>query len=126
MGAAKQHFSPEFINRVDSFITYNHLSGSDIEKILDLELQALANHISRRLGDRAFYMKMSKKTRDWITEQSFSLEYGARNLKRFINKHVLSPLASMLCDGEIPPGAIVNINNIGDGLEFSVVSEDSE
>lgn len=123
MGAAKSHFPPEFMNRIDAFLTYRHLSQEDIHAILDLEMQGLANHISRRLGDRLFFIQMSRKTREWIAENAFSHEYGARNLKRFIQRELLSPLAGMVADGEIPPQAIVKITNIGDGLEFSVVGE---
>jgi ATP-dependent Clp protease ATP-binding subunit ClpA len=126
MGAVKQHFAPEFINRIDAFCTYKHLTAEEIHQILDIELQGLADHIARRMGDRRFFMQISKKTRQWIAASAFSEEYGARNLKRFVQREMLSPLAGMLVDGEIPNGSIVRVSTVGEGLEFSVVDDAEE
>jgi ATP-dependent Clp protease ATP-binding subunit ClpB len=107
LAAVKRKFSPEFVNRIDVMLTYRPLSAQAMEKILDIQLQDLANHIGRRLGDRAFYLQVPRRTRRFLLEQGTSVEYGARELKRTIHRHLMQPLAALVADGDVPPGAIV-------------------
>jgi len=107
IGAVKRKFSPEFVNRIDLMLTYRPLSGAALEQILDLILDETAAHIERRLGDRAFYMELPRRARKFLLESGTSNEYGARELKRTVHRHLLQPLAALVADNRIPPGGIV-------------------
>ena len=107
VAAVKRKFAPEFINRVDLMLTYRPLSAEAMERILEIQLQELANHIARRLGDRCFYLQVPRRTRRFLLEQGTSSQYGARELKRTIHRHLVHPLAALVADGGVEPGAIV-------------------
>lgn len=107
ISAVKRKFAPEFINRIDLMLTYRPLSAEAMEQILDIQLQELANHISRRLGDRTFFLQVPRRTRKFLLEHGTSTEYGARELKRTLHRFLMHPLASLVADGAVPPGAIV-------------------
>ena len=128
MGAIKRRLSPEFINRVDVFLTYKPLSESDMLQILEIQLIDLSDRLNRRLGDRSFFLRLSKSARDWLIANGFSKEYGARELKRTIDRQVLQPLADLLADGEIAPGAIVDVKPArgGKSLTFQVEEDAAE
>lgn len=118
--AVKNRLPAELINRIDAFITYAPLTHTDVAKILDIELQNLANHISRRLGARSFYLRVPKKTREWLISTGFSTTYGARELKRTLQKHVLEPAAELLIADTIQPGAIVDFLVSRDGKKLNL------
>ncbi len=107
VAAVKRKFPPEFINRVDLMLTYRPLSAEAMERILEIQLQEIANHIARRLGDRCFYLQVPRRTRRFLLEQGTSSQYGARELKRTIHRHLMHPLAALVADGGVEPGAIV-------------------
>ena len=119
--AAKKHFSPEFMNRVDAVVTYRALSDPDLSLILDRELNLLQEHIRLRLGEQNLYaLEVHKKAHAWLLEKGTSREYGARDLKRTIHREVLLPLARM---GREIPGLStvqVNVNAAGTALKFKV------
>jgi ATP-dependent Clp protease ATP-binding subunit ClpA len=126
MSAVRRKFSPEFINRIDSFITYNALTEENVRQILDLQLQGLADHITRRLSHQKFYLQVPRATRSWLIDKGYSKEYGARELKRCLDKHILQPLSDLIADGCVPPGAIVRISVGGKesaALTFKVLDE---
>lgn len=127
MAAVKRRLSPELINRIDSFITYRPLTKADLDKIVDIQLQDLANLIARRRGARSFYLQVPRPTRDWLIEKGFSKEYGARELKRIIARHILEPIADLVADDQIPAGSIVKIMpGRKDELTFRVELTESE
>ena len=78
-----------------------------MEQILEIQLQDLANHLLRRLGDRCFYLQIPRRTRRFLLENGTSTQYGARELKRTIHRHLMHPLAALVADGCVPPGAVV-------------------
>lgn len=124
--ALKNKLPTEFMNRIDAFVTYAPLGSEEVAKILDIELQNLADHISRRLGDRSVYLQVPTKTRSWLVAKGFSARYGARELKRTVQKHLLEPLAELLIARAIPPGEIVrfDVARSGDSLKLSFDSGD--
>jgi ATP-dependent Clp protease ATP-binding subunit ClpA len=125
--ALKNKLPSEFMNRIDSFITYAPLGPAEVTKILEIELQALADHISRRLGDRAVYLQVPTKTRSWLVSKGFSARYGARELKRTLQKHLLEPLGELIISGAIPSGEIVrfDVARSGDFLKLSFDADDN-
>jgi len=126
--ALKNRLPSEFMNRIDAFVTYGPLNEKDVTKILDIELQGLANHIARRLGTRSVYLSVPQKTRSWLIERGFSTLYGARELKRTVQKHLLEPLAELLISRAIPPGEIVHFtpSRNGDSLKLTFDAGDSK
>jgi len=121
--AMKKRFSPEFINRIDSRITYAPLSTESITQILRISLEDFQNHVYNRLGTRGFGINVSQEAFDWFIEKGFSTMYGARELKRVIHKHLIQPIAAKLSNGEINSGVQLNVCMEGKGLGFKILSE---
>lgn len=105
--AVKRKFSPEFVNRIDLMLTYRPLNPAALEKILDLQLQDLQDHIDRRLGDRRFLLDVPRRTRRFLLERGTSNEYGARELKRTLHRHLMHPLSALVADGFVQPDDVV-------------------
>ena len=92
MEALRKHFRPEFLNRLDEVIIFNSLKKSDIEKIVDLQLEIVKN----RLSKKNIKLKVSSELKDYIVKKGFDPIYGARPLKRAIQNLILNPLAQKL------------------------------
>ena len=105
--AVRKNFSPEFINRIDSVVTYQPLDSAALTAILDQHIEELQDHVDRRLGDRAFRIDVPARSRRFLLEKGASPEYGARELKRVLHHQLMQPLAFMVAAGEIQPGASV-------------------
>src|ERR1700733_3499260 len=105
--AVRKNFSPEFINRIDSVVTYQPLDSAALAAILDQHIEDLQNHVDRRLGERAFRIEVPARSRRFLLEKGTSAEYGARELKRVLHHHLMQPLASLVACGEIQGGASV-------------------
>ncbi len=112
--AVRKNFSPEFINRIDSVVTYQPLDPAALTAILDQHIDDLQDHIDRRLGDRAFRIEVPARSRKFLLEKGTSAEYGARELKRVLHHQLMQPLAAMVTGGEINPGASVRAD-VGPG-----------
>ena len=112
--AVRKNFSPEFINRIDSVVTYQPLDSAALTAILDQHIEDLQDHIDRRLGDRAFRIEVPARSRKFLLEKGTSAEYGARELKRVLHHQLMQPLATMVTGGEINPGASVRAD-VGPG-----------
>jgi ATP-dependent Clp protease ATP-binding subunit ClpA len=105
--AVRKNFSPEFINRIDSVVTYQPLDRAALETILDQQIADFEDHIQRRLGEQAFHLEVPARSRKLLLDLGTSPEYGARELKRVLHRQLMQPLASMLVSGEIRPGASI-------------------
>jgi len=101
--ALRQHFKPEFLNRVDEVIFFHALGRDDIRRIIDIQLGALL----KRLADRKIRLELSDKARDFLIEEGYDPVYGARPLKRTIQRRVLDPLALGVLQGEFKEGDLV-------------------
>lgn len=124
VAAVKRKFSPEFINRVDLMLTYRPLDTDSMERILDIQLTELNNHIARRLGDRRFHLDVPRRARRFLLEQGVSTEYGARELKRTIHRHLMHPLSALFADGYIAPGSVVRAEVRANGTKLNLVPLD--
>jgi ATP-dependent Clp protease ATP-binding subunit ClpA len=120
MNAVRRKFSPEFVNRIDSVITYRPLAAKALATIIDQQIEALEQHITNRLMERAFEIEVSDKARAFLLRKGTSEEYGARELKRTILRHVTQPLAAMVSGGAILAGDVVRIDAVGDALTLKV------
>jgi ATP-dependent Clp protease ATP-binding subunit ClpB len=115
LGAVRQKFSPEFVNRIDAVVAYQPLDAAALKEILDQQIEDLEQHIQNRLADRAFELEVSKASRQLLLRKGTSEEYGARELKRAILRQLTQPLAAMLAAGKIEPGALVRVEPFSDG-----------
>ena len=107
MRAVRKQFSPEFVNRIDAVVTYQPLSAEALFAILDQEVRQLQNHLDRRLADRTFRLEVPARARKFLIERGTSLEFGARELKRTMQRQLIQPLAGLIASGEIEPGGHV-------------------
>ena len=111
--AVRRRFSPEFINRIDSVISYAPLGRVALERILDLLIGDLQEHIDKRLGARSFLLNVGGRARSFLLNAGASSEYGARELKRTLQRTIVQPLASLVSSGRVPPGSIVDARVAG-------------
>jgi ATP-dependent Clp protease ATP-binding subunit ClpB len=112
----RRHFRPEFLNRIDDIVVFHPLTREHIRKIVDVQLTRL----SKRLGERNLTLELSDEARDLLAELGFDPVYGARPLKRTIQRRVLDPLARELLTGNVPDGSHVTIKRVGEELTFDV------
>jgi len=123
-GAVRRKFPPEFINRIDSVITYLPLTASSLEAILDQQVANLQRHINSRLEDRAFEIEVTASAREFLLHKGTSEEYGARELKRTILRELTQPLAAMVASGSVEPGDLVEVGLSEDGERLDLVVSD--
>jgi ATP-dependent Clp protease ATP-binding subunit ClpB len=95
-----QHFRPEFLNRIDEVVIFNALGKVEIERIIDLQLE----HLRRLLAERKIEVTLTQKARELLFREGYDPQFGARPLKRAIQRLIQDPLAMKLLDGEITPG----------------------
>ena len=104
--ALKRAFSPEFLNRIDDVIIFNNLDKTDLTKIIDIEMSSLLSRI-KKLG---YNVKISKKAKDFICERGYDSKFGARPLKRAIQKYFEDPLSEKIVSTKIKKGDNINVN----------------
>ena len=118
--ALKDTFRPEFLNRIDEIIIFSQLTSEDMGKIVDLQM----DEIQERLAEYGLTVNLTEEARDWLANQGFDPAFGARPLKRAMQKHIESPLSVKMLRGDFSNGDCVNVDATEDnGLEFSATSE---
>jgi len=110
----KRHFRPEFLNRVDEMIVFNRLEKTDLIHIVDIQLAEL----QKRLDVRRIEMRVSPEAKEWLVERGFDPAYGARPLKRVIQKHVQDKIALALLNGSVQEGRRVSVVCGSSGIEI--------
>jgi len=103
--ALKKAFAPELLNRVDDVIVFNALSKDDIFKIIDIELKSLF----QRVTDIGYHIQLTESAKDFIAEKGYDSNFGARPLKRAIQKYLEDPIAEEILKGEIKEGDVLSI-----------------
>jgi hypothetical protein len=111
----RAHFRPEFLNRVDEIIYFHALSRAHIKQVIDIQLKGLL----RRLEDRKVHVTLTDEAKDFLVAEGYDPIYGARPLKRTIQRRVLDPLALQVLDGSVGEGDHVTIDTGADGLTFT-------
>jgi len=106
MGTVRAHFRPEFLNRIDEIILFHRLKRSEMGAIVDIQLQRLR----RLLEDRKITLEVDTQARDWLADKGYDPAYGARPLKRVIQKNVQDPLAELILSGKIHDGETVPVH----------------
>ncbi|MTV17043.1 MULTISPECIES: ATP-dependent chaperone ClpB [Bradyrhizobium] len=115
MGVVRAHFRPEFLNRIDEIILFHRLQKSEMGRIVEIQFARL----TRLLEDRKIELTLDAKARDWLAEKGWDPAYGARPLKRVIQRSVQDPLAEMILAGEVKDGDHVVISEKGNVLTFN-------
>lgn len=105
-GALKKSFAPEFLNRIDDVVVFNALERQDIHKIIDIELDKLLH----RIADLGYMLKLSDKAKDYIADKGFDKKYGARPLKRAIQKYIEDALAEEIVNSKLTEGDTINMD----------------
>jgi ATP-dependent Clp protease ATP-binding subunit ClpB len=105
MGVVRGHFRPEFLNRVDEIILFHRLQRSEMGAIVDIQMLRLA----KLLADRKITLDLEPDARQWLADKGYDPAYGARPLKRVIQKHVQDPLAEMILAGKVMDGETVPV-----------------
>jgi ATP-dependent Clp protease ATP-binding subunit ClpA len=119
MAAVRQKFSPEFVNRIDSVITYKPLNRRACEMILDQIFAGFARLIHARLGVQGFRLHCTAAGRSLLLDVGVSVEFGARELKRTVQRNFIQPIAALVAQGQVPPGSTVILD--AKGGEFSIL-----
>ena len=101
-----QHFRPEFLNRIDEIVIFNALGKAEIEKIIDLQLE----NLRRLLAERKIEITLTTKAHELLFREGYDPQFGARPLKRAIQRLIQDPLAMKLLDGEVVPGDALTID----------------
>jgi ATP-dependent Clp protease ATP-binding subunit ClpB len=113
--ALRQHFRPEFLNRVDEIIVFHALSREDIKQIIDIQLRGLM----KRLAERKIKVELTERAKEFLVQEGYDPTYGARPLKRTIQKRVLDPLAMRVLEGDFTEGDRIAVDAGADGLVFA-------
>jgi ATP-dependent Clp protease ATP-binding subunit ClpB len=115
MAVVRASFRPEFLNRIDEIILFHRLQRADMTKIVDIQMVRLA----KLLEDRKITLVLDRSARDWLAEKGWDPAYGARPLKRVIQKSVQDPLAELILAGRVKDGEKVTISTDKQGLTFN-------
>ncbi|NTJ65987.1 ATP-dependent chaperone ClpB [Agrobacterium rhizogenes] len=114
MDVVRSHFRPEFLNRVDEIILFHRLKREEMGAIVDIQLERLL----KLLSERKIALELDDDARHWLANKGYDPVYGARPLKRVIQKYVQDPLAEQILSGQIPDGSVVKVTSGSDRLLF--------
>jgi ATP-dependent Clp protease ATP-binding subunit ClpB len=117
--AARRKFSPEFMNRIDKVVVFKMLKPEHLEQILEIELGMVQQRILQATGNNQFVFSCTAKVKRFLLQEGTDAKYGARHLKRAIEKNVVFPLANLVATGQVKLGDFVRIDmNADDKLVF--------
>lgn len=114
-GLLKRHFRPEFLNRIDEIVLFTPLQREEIKRIIDVSIE----EIVERLEDRNISIELSEKAKEQILEEAYTVQYGARPVKRYIQNHIETKLSRALIAGEIMDGDALIVDYDGEDYTFS-------
>ncbi len=117
--AARRKFAPEFMNRIDKTVVFHPLRSEQLNRILDIELGMVQNRV-HQAANGGFIFQVAQPAKDFLLKEGIDLKYGARHLKRAIERHVVYPLASLLATEQVSEGDSLSIHcdDAGKGLIF--------
>jgi ATP-dependent Clp protease ATP-binding subunit ClpB len=125
MAAVRAHFRPEFLNRLDEIILFHRLTRANMDKIVDIQVERL----QKLLADRKIEIALDEKARHWLGNAGYDPVYGARPLKRVIQRRLQDPLAQLILEGKVGEGDTVKVSATKtgltiDGMEFAVGTDE--
>jgi ATP-dependent Clp protease ATP-binding subunit ClpB len=119
MAAVRNHFKPEFLNRVDEIVVFHRLSEADIERIVGVQVERLRE----RLTERGLTLELTPAARAWIAHAGYDPDFGARPLKRVLQREVADPIALEVLKGTYQNGDVITVDaRPDDGLVFDVAA----
>jgi len=121
--AARRKFSPEFMNRIDKIVVFKTLKSEHLEQILEIELGMVQQRILQATGNNQFVFSCTQKVKRFLLEEGTDLKYGARHLKRAIEKNIVFPLANLVATGQIKLGDFIRIDMKDGQLTFTKEAE---
>jgi len=121
--AARRKFTPEFMNRIDKVVVFRPLGAEQLQKILGLELATLQQRIIRAPGSIPFVMNLSEPAKSHLLSEGTDLKYGARHLKRAIERSLVHPLSNLIASGQIHAGDLVAVDFDEETGKLSFVKE---
>jgi ATP-dependent Clp protease ATP-binding subunit ClpB len=113
--ALREHFRPEFLNRIDDIIFFHALGRDHLKRIIDIQL----GNLVKRLEERKIHVQLTEAARELLAREGYDPLYGARPLKRTIQRQVLDPLALRVLEGDFAEGDVVTVDTGADGLRFT-------
>jgi ATP-dependent Clp protease ATP-binding subunit ClpB len=116
------HFRPEFLNRIDEIVVFHSLTRENISEIVGIQLK----RVDKLLEDKGFHLEVTPAARDWLGETGYDPDYGARPLKRTIQRELQDLLAIKILSGDFKPGETILVNKGADGLTFTPLVEPAE
>ncbi|MGO4117091.1 ATP-dependent chaperone ClpB [Rhizobium ruizarguesonis] len=122
MEVVRGHFRPEFLNRIDEIILFHRLKREEMGAIVDIQLKRLV----ALLSERKIVIDLDEEARHWLANKGYDPVYGARPLKRVIQKFVQDPLAEQILSGQVPDGSTVTVTSGSDRLQFTTRQTVSE
>jgi len=122
MSVVRAAFRPEFLNRIDEILLFNRLKPEEMGAIVNIQLQ----HLQKLLAARQITLELETSAHQWLSEKGYDPAYGARPLKRVLQKELQDPLAERILLGEISDGAAVRVVRGSDRLNFVVISTEKE
>ena len=114
MSAVRDTFRPEFLNRIDDVIVFDKLGRDDLRRIVDIQMESLR----RRLSDRGLELAISPEAMDVLADRGYDPVYGARPLKRVLQKHLADPIATAILEGRYVDGDTVKVSVEGEQLSL--------
>ncbi|MBI4475430.1 MAG: ATP-dependent Clp protease ATP-binding subunit, partial [Acidobacteria bacterium] len=121
LDVAKRKFSPEFMNRIDKVVVFRTLTQQNLRQVLDIELNDVQNRIMSAQSDKQFIFRCTAEAKEFLLREGTDLKYGARHLKRSIERHLVYPISNLIATGQIGLGDVIKIDLgvSGDKLTFS-------
>jgi ATP-dependent Clp protease ATP-binding subunit ClpB len=121
MAALKQRFRPEFLNRIDDYVVFNQLSKKELLPIVDLEMAK----VQQRLVDRKILIELADGAKSWLAEMGYDVTYGARPLKRTIQRYVENPISRGILEGRFKNGDTILLDADSGDSELTITNENS-
>jgi ATP-dependent Clp protease ATP-binding subunit ClpB len=116
MAVVRQHFRPEFLNRLDALVMFNPLDKAELERIARLQVEQL----QKRLNDRRITLDITDEALQWLVNKGYEPAYGARPLRRLVQTAIGDPLAKEILAGDVRDGDTVVIGTVPDGAHLTV------
>jgi ATP-dependent Clp protease ATP-binding subunit ClpB len=119
VAAARRRFTPEFMNRIDQVVTFHPLGERELQKILDIELDDVRLRLTRAAGPASISFSVDRATRDLLLREGTDARYGARHLKRAVERRLVQPMSNLIATGQLVAGDRVSIECDRERLVFS-------
>lgn len=110
VAAARRKFTPEFMNRIDKVVTFNVLGASELRRILDIELDLVQQRILHTSPERSFVFQTTERAKAFLLEQGIDMQYGARHLKRAIERLLVQPMSNLIATEQVRGGDCIRVD----------------